>query len=97
MKKMEGTTTKRRRTAHSISHYWGLVKDMDDSQKLQLVTMLVNSVKPAKADDRPKRKLDARDYAGIWSDEEYIDADELVDAIHTARHFKDRTKFWDEL
>lgn len=50
------------------------------------------------ADDRkPKRKLDANDYAGIWSDDEYMDADELVDAIHTARHFKDRTKFWDEL
>ena len=92
---MEATTTKRRRTAHSISHYWGMVKDMDDSQKLQLVTMLVNSVKPARAEG--KRKLDARDYAGIWSDDEYMDADELVDAIHTARHFKDRTKFWDEL
>ena len=82
---MEATTTKRRRTAHSISHYWGMVKDMDDSQKLQLVTMLVNSVKPARAEN--KRKLDARDYAGIWSDDEYMDADELVDAIHTARHF----------
>ena len=60
--------------------------------------MLVNSVKPAKAGDtKTKRKLDARDYAGIWSDDEYMDADELVDAIHNARHFKDRTKFWDEL
>lgn len=94
---MEATTAKRRRTAHSISHYWSLVKDMDDSQKLQLVTMLVNSVKPASAEGRTKRKLDARDYAGIWSDDEYMDADELVDAIHSARHFKDRTKFWDEL
>lgn len=94
---MEITTTKRRRKTHSISHYWGLVKDMDDNQKLQLVTMLVNSVKPARAEDRPIRKLDARDYAGIWCDDEYMDADELVDAIHSARHFKDRTKFWDEL
>ena len=40
------TTTARRRTAHPISHYWGLVKDMDDSQKLELVTMLIESVKP---------------------------------------------------
>ena len=74
-----------------------MVKDMDDSQKLQLVTMLVNSVKPASTDGRKKKKLDARDYAGIWSDDEYMDANELVDAIHSARHFKDRTKFWDEL
>ena len=43
---MEGTTPARRRTVHPISHYWGLVKDMDDSQKLELVTMLVESVKP---------------------------------------------------
>ena len=46
MKIMEATTTKRRRTSHSISHYWGLVKDMDDSQKLELVTMLIESIKP---------------------------------------------------
>ena len=52
---------------HPITHYWGLVKDMDDSQKLQLITMLAESVKPAKA---KKKKLDACDYAGIWSDEE---------------------------
>jgi len=94
---MATTTARRRRTAYSISHYWGMVKDMDDNQKLQLVTMLVNSVKPSSVAGRKKRKLDACDYAGIWSDDEYMDADELVDAIHTARHFKDRAKFWDEL
>ena len=52
--------------------------------------MLVSSVKPAKAE--PKKKLDACDYAGIWSDEEYMDVDELVKGIHDARHFKDRTE-----
>ena len=46
---------------------------------------------------KPKKKLDACDYAGIWSDEEYMDADEMVKGMHSARHFKDRTKFWDEL
>ena len=45
------TTTARRRSAHPISYYWSVVKDMDDSQKLELVTMLVNSVKPKVADD----------------------------------------------
>ncbi len=29
-----------------MSYYWDVVKDMDDSQKLQLVTMLVESVQP---------------------------------------------------
>ena len=41
------TTTARRRTTHPMSYYWGVVKDMDDSQKLELVTMLIESVKPA--------------------------------------------------
>lgn len=45
------TTTARRRTAHPLSYYWSMVKDMDDSQKLELVTMLVNSVKPKVADN----------------------------------------------
>ena len=45
------TTTVRRRSAHPMSYYRNMVKDMDDSQKLELVTMLVNSVKPKVADD----------------------------------------------
>ena len=44
-------TTARRRSAHPMSYYWSVVKDMDDSQKLELVTMLVNSVKPKVAND----------------------------------------------
>lgn len=32
-----------------MSYYWDMVKDMDDSQKLELVTMLVESVKPIQA------------------------------------------------
>ena len=31
-----------------MSYYWGVVKDMDDSQKLELITLLAESVKPAK-------------------------------------------------
>lgn len=29
--------------------YWGMVKDLDDSLKLELVSMLIDSVKPAVA------------------------------------------------
>ena len=43
---MEARTTKRRRTVHPMSYYREMVKDMDDSQKLELVTMLIESVKP---------------------------------------------------
>ena len=41
------TTTARKRQTRPLSYYWDVVKDMDDSQKLELVTMLVESVKPA--------------------------------------------------
>ena len=41
------TTTARKRQSRPMSYYWDVVKDMDDSQKLELVTMLVESVKPA--------------------------------------------------
>ena len=54
---MEATTTERRRNTRPISYYWGVVKDMDDSQKLELVTMLVNSVKPKLAEDMTMQEM----------------------------------------
>ena len=39
------TTTARRRVNHPVSYYWDKVKDLDNSQKLELVTMLIESVK----------------------------------------------------
>ena len=60
---MEATTTRRRRVTHPISHYWGLVKDMDDSQKLELVAMLIDSVKP----------IQTSPLANMLTDEEFAD------------------------
>ena len=54
---MEARTTRRRRATHPISHYWGLVKDMDDSQKLELVTMLIDSVKPKLAEEMTMEEM----------------------------------------
>ena len=52
------TTTARRRTTHPMSYYWGVVKDMDDSQKLELVTMLIESVKPAIKREQSDARID---------------------------------------
>ena len=41
------TTTARSRTTHPMSYYREMVQDMDDSQKLELVSILIESVKPA--------------------------------------------------
>ena len=43
--------TLRKRTTLPISHYWRLVKDLDVNQKLELVSMLVNSVKASKKEE----------------------------------------------
>ncbi|MCR5454382.1 MAG: hypothetical protein K6F33_05290 [Bacteroidales bacterium] len=60
---------------------------MDDSAKLQLVAMLVNSVTPAKKKtNKAKSKPNIDDYYGIWSDDEYMDADELVKEIYASRY-----------
>jgi hypothetical protein len=40
------TTTAKQRTVHPMSYYREMVKDMDDSQKLELVSILIESVKP---------------------------------------------------
>ena len=59
------TTTARRRSAHPMSYYRNLVKDMDDSQKLELVTMLIDSIKP----------IQTAPLADIPMDEEFADMD----------------------
>ena len=45
---MEATTARRRRTVQPITRAWNLAKKLDDSEKLELVTMLIDSVKPIK-------------------------------------------------
>ena len=41
--------TRRQDTAQPFSYYWNIVKKMDDSQKLQLIALLAESIMPAGA------------------------------------------------
>ena len=59
------TTTARRRNMHPVSYYWNQVKDMDNSQKLELVTMLIDSVKP----------IQTRPLVDAFEEEEFPDMD----------------------
>jgi hypothetical protein len=52
---MEATTTRRRRTVKPMSYYRNMVKDMDDSQKLELVSIIIDSLKPSVATQSLKR------------------------------------------
>jgi len=44
---MMEATTRRQRAVHPMSYYREMVQDMDDSQKLELITILAESIVPA--------------------------------------------------
>ena len=79
---MEATTTRRRRTATPFTRAWNQAKKLDDGEKLQLVTMLIDSVKPAVAEPRKPRLYDPE--TG-----EYLN-DETMQAIEDVRSGKDQ-------
>ena len=61
---MEATTARRRRTVQPITRAWNLAKKLDDSEKLELVTMLIDSVKPIKTRPMVDMPLD-EDFADM--------------------------------
>ena len=44
-------STTARRSTHPMSYYRNVVKNMDDSQKLELVSFIIDSMRSAKTDD----------------------------------------------
>ncbi len=40
-----------------MSYYWGMVKDMSNSQKLELVSIIIDSMKSTKADDMTTEEM----------------------------------------
>jgi hypothetical protein len=58
-------TTASRHNVHPVSYYWDQVKNLDNSQKLELVTMLIDSVKP----------IQTRPLVDVWEEEEFPDMD----------------------
>ncbi len=51
------TTTAKRRSAHPMSYYRNLVKDMDDSQKLELVSIIIDSMRSTKAEEMTMEEM----------------------------------------
>ena len=41
------TSTGTRYASQPVREYWGMVKDLDNSQKLELITLLAESMKPS--------------------------------------------------
>ena len=80
-------------------NYWALIKDAGNEVKLALIKKLSDAIRPAVAEKRPrKKKYTADDFAGMWSDEYFMDVDELNKLIRDGRHVKsNRDNIWDEL
>lgn len=80
-------------------NYWDLIKDAGNEVKLALIKRLSDALKPAVAEKKPrKKKYTADDFAGMWSDDYFMDADELNKIIRNGRHVKsNRDRIWDEL
>ena len=64
------TTTARKRSTRPMSYYWDVVKDMDDSQKLELVTMLIESVKPKMVAPAPMKRYTMDDINAMLDEAE---------------------------
>ena len=77
---MEATTT-RRRMATPFTKAWNQAKKLDNSEKLELVAMLIDSVRPAVAPRKPR----------LYDPEtgEYLN-DETMQAIEDVRSGKDQ-------
>lgn len=60
---MEARTMTRRRTVRPMSYYVEMLQDMDDSQKLELVSIIIDSVrKQVGAEARNDEKYSLRPY-----------------------------------
>ena len=72
---MEATTTKRHTTT-TFTRAWNQAKKLDNSEKLQLITLLAESVKPAVAEPHKPRLYDPE--TGEYLNEETMQAIEDV-------------------
>ena len=66
---MEAAATRTHTDTSTVMHYWGLVKNMDDKLKLELVSMLISSLRLRPATDEEEREHGFRSLAGCWAED----------------------------
>ena len=73
--------------------------DVSKTFRIFALESIITKCKTAVAEKKPRRKkYTADDFAGMWSDEYFMDVDELNKLIRDGRHVKsNRDKIWDEL
>ena len=77
-KNMETTVERTRNNNSSIMHYWGLVKNLDDKLKLELVSMLISSMRLSSVADEEEREKGFRSLSGCWANDH---GDDDIEAI----------------
>ncbi len=77
-KKMETTVERTYNNNSSIMHYWGLVKNLDDKLKLELVSMLISSMRLSSVADEEEREKGFRSLSGCWANDH---GDDDIEAI----------------
>ena len=63
--------------------YWNIVKHLTDSDKLDLIVLLSQSLK----EGNKKPSFHAKDFYGVWGDDGYT-TEEFIGEIKNARSFK---------
>ena len=79
-------TIKGGHTTNPIAYYWELVKDLEVNQKLELVTMLIDSIRLRQSDtktDEQELNRGFRSLAGCWGNDE---GDDDIEAIIKKGH-----------
>ena len=64
------------------NNYWNILKHLSDDIKLDLITLLSNSLKKKET----RQSVSASDFYGCWGDDG-IDSDELVKELRDSRKF----------
>lgn len=74
------------------NYYWDLLKDLSDERKLDLIDRLARSLVREE-----KTQTDYAKLYGIWKDEDFPDADEMVKELKEARDIRNhrcRIEVW---
>ena len=84
--------TLRKRTTHPISHYWGMLKGLDDGQKLELVSLILCSVKSGtRIASEQEKENGFRSLAGCWQNDS--GDDDMEDIIRRGRESRRGNRF----
>lgn len=75
---MDATAARTSDTIPPIMLYWSLVKNMDDKLKLELISMLIDSMRSRSVTDDEDRERGFRNLAGCWADD---NGDDDMEAI----------------